>query len=93
MDSLHVFIVDVHWVNLLAAILFPLDLLQERLWGFVKPILNAATNEALSSSADPSERRLIHKSDSIATIGKTLLKVESAFITFVKVLSQASFSL
>ncbi|KAI6535054.1 hypothetical protein MCOR05_006105 [Pyricularia oryzae] len=79
--------------NLLAAISFPLDLLQERLWGFMKPILNAATNEALSSSANPSERRLIRKSDSLATMGKTLLKVESAFITLVKVLSQGGFPL
>ena len=73
--------------NLLAAISFPLDLLQERLWGFMKPILNAVTDEVLRRTTDRSVRRLIRKSDSLATIGKTLLKVESAFITLVKVLS------
>ncbi|KAI7908838.1 hypothetical protein M0657_012111 [Pyricularia oryzae] len=79
--------------NLLAAISFPLDLLQERLWGFMKPILNAVTDEALRRTNDRSVRRLIRKSDSLATIGKTMLKVESAFITLVKVLSQAGFPL
>ncbi|KAI6516236.1 hypothetical protein MCOR10_007810 [Pyricularia oryzae] len=79
--------------NLLAAISFPLDLLQERLWGFMKPILNAVTDEVLRRTTDRSVRRLIRKSDSLATIGKTLLKVESAFITLVKVLSQAGFPL
>lgn len=79
--------------NLLAAISFPLDLLQERLWGLMKPILNAATNKALSSSPDRSERRLIRKSDLLITIGKALLKVESAIITLIKVLSQAGFPL
>ncbi|KAI6292261.1 hypothetical protein MCOR34_010030 [Pyricularia oryzae] len=79
--------------NLFAAISFPLDLLQERLWGFMKPILNAVTDEVLRRTTDRSVRRLIRKSDSLATIGKTLLKVESAFITLVKVLSQAGFPL
>ncbi|KAI7909087.1 hypothetical protein M9X92_011836 [Pyricularia oryzae] len=79
--------------NLLAAISFPLDLLQERLWGFMKPILNAVTDEALRRTNNRSVRRLIRKSDSLATIGKTMLKVESAFITLVKVLSQAGFPL
>ena len=79
--------------NLLAAISFPLDLLQERLWSFMKPILNAVTDEALRRTNDRSVRRLIRKSDSLATIGKTMLKVESTFITLVKVLSQAGFPL
>lgn len=79
--------------NLFAAISFPLDLLQERLWGFIKPILNTVTNETLKKTNNRSVRRLIRKSDSLAIIGKTMLKIKSAFITFVKVLSQAGFPL
>lgn len=56
-------------------------------------MLNAAINEALSNSDDASERRLIRKSESLATISKSLLNVQSAFITLVKVLSQAGFPL
>lgn len=53
------------------------------------PILNAATVEALSGSDDASDRRLIRKSDSPATVVKNILKIASALSTFGKVLGQA----
>lgn len=55
-------------------------------------MLDAATAEALRNS-DVSDRKLIRKSDTLATFCKTLLKVESAIVTLVKVLIQSGSSL
>lgn len=55
--------------DLLAFVSFVSDFVQDRLWGPFVPLLDAATADALikSDASDTSDRKLIRKSDSLAT--------------------------
>lgn len=78
--------------DLLAFISLVADFLQDRLWGPIEPLLDAAAADALNNSNTSDKKWLMRKSDSLATTVKIFLKVESTFVIFVKVLIQTGFS-